>query len=250
MRPRDRTPPAANAGSKALSVGLVAVLAGGLFVWNASSNQGSDLRDAPGLRGMVTARDREVEELQARQAELAQTVEALVGTAASDVAGLDADVAMAAGALPVEGPGLTITLDDSAGAPGLPVDSTVPAADLLVHQQDVDAVINALWAGGAEAMAVQDHRIGSTAVVKCVGNVILVGGRVHSPPYRITAIGPIQDMRDHLDSAPLVRAYRERASRLSLGWSTTDENELTIPGDTAASSALRYAQAIDSTAED
>ncbi|MDR3107383.1 MAG: DUF881 domain-containing protein [Bifidobacteriaceae bacterium] len=228
---------------QAFSVGLVAVLAGWLFTWNAGSGSSSDLRDAPGLRGMVTARDREVEQLQARQAELAAVVGALVGMAAPPGVELTGSTTTApVGSSGVKGPGLTVTLDDA--DQDILAEPVVSGAELLVHQQDIDAVINALWAGGAEAVAVQGHRLGSTTAVKCVGNVILVGGRVHSPPYQIAAVGPADQMRQRLDTAPAIRAFRERANRLGLTWSTMDESELTMPGDTAAASALRYARTV------
>jgi uncharacterized protein YlxW (UPF0749 family) len=226
---------------------LVAVLAGWLFTWNATSGWTSDLRDAPGLRGLVTARDREVEDLQERQAALADEVAGLVGAAAPALTAPALEVTVAAGAAEVSGPGLTVTLNDADLSRGVLNGPSAPGADLLVHQQDIDAVLNALWAGGAEVVAVQGHRVTSATVIKCVGNVILVGGRVYSPPYSIAAIGPAGAMRERLDVSPVVRAYRERASRLGLTWSTVDEAKLTIAGDTAVSSALRYARALGPT---
>src|SRR5690606_41382455 len=71
----------------------------------------------------------------------------------------------------------------------LPISSGLHPDDLVVHQQDLEAVINALWAGGAEALMVQDQRITSLSSVRCVGNVLLLHGRHYSPPYRISAIG-------------------------------------------------------------
>ena len=54
--------------------------------------------------------------------------------------------------------------------------------DLVVHQGDVQAVVNALWAGGAEAMSIMDVRVISTSAVRCVGNTLLLHGR--SSPRR------------------------------------------------------------------
>ena len=59
--------------------------------------------------------------------------------------------------------------------------------DYVIHQQDVQSVVNALWAGGAEAMMLQDQRVISTSAVRCVGNTLILQGRVYSPPYVITA---------------------------------------------------------------
>ena len=67
--------------------------------------------------------------------------------------------------------------------------------DIVVHQQDVQAVVNALWASGAEAMMIQDQRVISTSAVRCVGNTLILQGRVYAPPYRVTAIGDVDRMQ-------------------------------------------------------
>jgi uncharacterized protein YlxW (UPF0749 family) len=219
------------------------VLAGLLFALSARAATGSDLRDAPGLRGMLTTRDRQVAELEDYNAELAGQVAELLELAGQDATALDPALALAAGATAVAGPGLEITLDDAQGLDAIATETN--PAERLVHQQDIDAVMNALWTGGAEAMTVQGHRITSNTAVKCVGNVILVAGRVYSPPYLIAAIGPESEMRRALDAAPLVGAYRERAARLGLTWSASGKDNLELPADATALGSLRYAGATD-----
>ena len=61
--------------------------------------------------------------------------------------------------------------------------------DLVIHQQDLQAVVNALWQGGAKGIQVMDQRLISTSAVRCVGNTLILQGRVYSPPYKITAVG-------------------------------------------------------------
>ena len=53
---------------------------------------------------------------------------------------------------------------------------------LVVHQSDLQAVVNALWAGGAEAMTIAGQRVIATSAVRCVGNTLLLNGEVFSPP--------------------------------------------------------------------
>src|SRR5699024_3476655 len=91
------------------------------------------------------------------------------------------DTEIAAGRVPVEGSGVTVKLWDAPLRD--PVPEGVRLDDLIVHQQDLEAVINGLWAGGAEAMAVQGHRVTSRSSIRCVGNVLLIDGSVYSPPY-------------------------------------------------------------------
>ena len=96
---------------------------------------------------------------------------------------------------------MTVELDDAPlPANGMPAEFT--ADDYVVHEQDVHAVINALWAGGAEAVAVMDQRVIGTSAVRCVGSTLLIHGRVYPPPYRITAIGPAERMQRALDLSP------------------------------------------------
>ena len=81
--------------------------------------------------------------------------------------------------------------------------------DLVVHQQDVQSVVNAMWAGGAEAMSIMDVRVISTSAVRCVGNTLLLDGQVFSPPFKITAIGEPTAMHNALESAEGVRQFRD-----------------------------------------
>ena len=72
-------------------------------------------------------------------------------------------------------------------------------------------MVNALWAGGAEAMVIMDIRVISTSAVRCVGNTLLLHGRVFSPPFEIKAIGDPGRLRAALDADAGVRAFREAA---------------------------------------
>ena len=102
-------------------------------------------------------------------------------------------------------PGSSSSLTD-APIPASGVPDGYTADDYVVHEQDVQAVMNALWAGGAEAIAVMDQRIIATSAVRCVGNTLLLHGRVYAPPYTVTAVGP--------PSVCSVPSTRPRASAL------------------------------------
>jgi uncharacterized protein YlxW (UPF0749 family) len=102
--------------------------------------------------------------------------------------------------------------------------------DIVVHQQDVQAVVNALWAGGAEAMTLMGQRVIATGAVRCVGNTLLLYGRTYSPPFRITAIGPVGIMRQSLETSRSVGAFRQAAEDFNLGYHVTDEGDVRMPG--------------------
>jgi uncharacterized protein YlxW (UPF0749 family) len=85
--------------------------------------------------------------------------------------------------------------------------------------------------------------IGTTAV-RCVGNTLLLNGRVYSPPFVVTAIGDPDRMRASLDDSVGVRAFREAASAFGLGYQVKPEIDVTLPGYDGLTS-LQYADATD-----
>ncbi|HVF21188.1 MAG TPA: DUF881 domain-containing protein, partial [Mycobacteriales bacterium] len=135
-----------------------------------------------------------------------------------------------AGLLPVVGPGLEVSLDD---APRLRDGQTRPGDpspdDLVVHEQDVLAVINALWAGGAEAVSVMGDRIIATSSVRCVGNTLLLHGAVYSPPFRVAAIGDASALTEALARAPGVRVFRSYVEAYGLGYQVTRKTSISLP---------------------
>jgi uncharacterized protein YlxW (UPF0749 family) len=109
----------------------------------------------------------------------------------------------------MRGPGLVVTLTDAKrDAEGrFPRDASPD--DLVVHQQDIQGVLNALWSAGAEGIQMQDQRLIATSAPRCVGNTLLLHGRTYSPPYVITAIGDVATMQRALAAAPLVTIYKQ-----------------------------------------
>ena len=112
-----------------------------------------------------------------------------------------------------------------------------------MHQQDVENVVNALWAGGAEALMLQDQRVISTSAVRCVGNTLILQGRVYSPPYVIRAIGDVSAMHAALDQSPKVLLYRQYVDAVGLGYDVTSKSRASFPAYTG-SVGLLYATAL------
>jgi len=217
-------------------VPLVAVGAGLMFALSAQTSQGTDLRSSgrSDLVDVVRAQDRAVRERAERVQQLQRDVESLTAQAApgsAEVARLRsaaAGLAAAVGTQAVTGPALSVSLNDSKRtAARLPEDFT--ADDIVVHQQDVQTFVNALWAGGAEAMMLQDQRVISSSAVRCVGNTLILQGRVYSPPYVIQAIGDVSAMRAALDRSKEVRTYRDYVDRFGLGYEVTRKGQVTLP---------------------
>ena len=205
-------------------VPVAALLAGALFASSVRAADGHDLRtDYARLPDLIREQTRVNEQRQAAVDELQSEVAAAtaaLGPGDSETQALDRqanEVAMAAGRIPVEGPAVKVSLQDAKLVGG-----EVPAGqdpdDYVIHQQDVQAVVNALWAGGAEAMMIQDQRVVSTSAVRCVGNTLILQGRVYSPPYVITAIGDTEQLMATLDADPQVAILQQWSVAVGLGY--------------------------------
>jgi uncharacterized protein YlxW (UPF0749 family) len=225
----------------------VFVLAGALFITSAVSSGGTDLTGTAGriadLGGLAEAETHDLEALRAEHAKLADEIDRLVkslgDTSASPLVKEAEALRGPAGLDPVSGPGVTITLDD---APEQVQDTAdIDSEDLVVHQQDLQAVANALWAGGAEAMSIQGQRVVSTTGIRCVGNSVVLNDVPYAPPYRISAIGPTGDMLDAVNASPYVGFYLEYVAAFQLGWDVEVDPDIDVPG-FDGSTGLDYAR--------
>lgn len=215
---------------------VVFTLAGLLFATSALTADGGDVRAAgrTDLPSLIRDREQRVASLErdvtTLRAELDTAVAGPTSAELDDVRDAVEELAPQAGLTAVTGPALTVTLDDSDQAPldgelaeGLALD------DFIVHQQDLEGVINALWAGGAETMMIMDQRVISTSSVRCVGNVLSLQGRTYSPPYTVSAIGNVDTMQAALDASEAVSIYREYVRGLGLGYTVAAEQGVTFP---------------------
>lgn len=196
--------------------------------------RGTDLRGGrhSDVAQIVSVQSDKVEQLRRDAGLVQEQIDVLTDQVeGSRIRGLQREVSalsVPAGLSAVSGPGLIVSLDDA------PLDQDIPEGTdpnlFVVHQQDIQAVVNALWAGGAEAMALQGQRLVSTTGIKCVGNTVVLQGVPYSPPYRIEAIGPVGQMYDALGASPEVASYRQYVDApYNLGWSLRQEASLDLP---------------------
>ena len=212
-----------------LLVPIMALAAGLLFGTSAAMAKDEATHVAPAsLAGLIAERDSTVKQLADRAAALQIEVTDASARGRLPASTEAEELAPLAGTSAVVGPAVTVSLDDAGYTLAtLPEGYTVD--DVVVHQQDVQAVINAMWAGGAEAMMVQDQRIISTSAVRCVGNTLYLQGRVYSPPYTITAIGDPDLIMRALQDDPTVSNYRAWADILGLGYQVSEAGEVELP---------------------
>jgi uncharacterized protein YlxW (UPF0749 family) len=137
--------------------------------------------------------------------------------------------ALSAGLVPLSGPGVEITLDDAPTRS----DGVLPAGatpdDLVIHQSDVQAVVNAVWASGADGVAIMGKRLVATSAVRCVGNVLLLQGRTYSPPFVVTAIGNGPAVRSQLAASREVAILQQAVDSYGLTFGVRDRATVSLP---------------------
>lgn len=229
-----------------IAVLVVFVLTGFLFVTASVSADGDDLRPAGGdTASLLQERAARIQERRADARSLRADIDALLtsatGTELDKVLAKVAELEPPTGLTAVSGPGIRVTLKD---APRDGADPDIDPNFLVVHQQDIQAYVNALWAGGAEAISLQGQRLMATTGIKCVGNTVVLDGVPYSPPYVIRAIGNTDDMHTSLASSYETATYADYARQYGLGLDVDTLTEVKIPA-YANPVSLRHASAVN-----
>jgi len=217
-------------------VPVICVLAGVLLAATHGVSGGGEIRssDAPRLVDLVREAQASVESLSAERDRLATQIDSTHGrstdTALAAMLARAAQLASVAVLDPVHGPGLVVTLTDARRDANGRFPRDASPDDLVVHQQDIQGVLNALWSAGAEAIQMQDQRLIATSAPRCVGNTLLLNGRTYSPPYVVTAIGDPEAMQAGLDEAALVTLYRQYVVRFGLGYNEEVRSDMEVVG--------------------
>ena len=217
-----------------IGVVLVCLVAGVLLGTARTYSQGEDISNrSVDLSAVVQDAEKRVLAADTLAANLQSQIDAAgVGDVSPQVEAARADVTAlepAAGLVPVVGPGLQVSMSDAPRDADGNYPQGVDPDDLVVHQQDVQSVVNALWAGGAEAMMSPDQRVLTTSAVRCIGNTLLLQGRTYSPPFVVTAIGDTAGMSAALDDEPGVQLLLQYVDKFKLGYDVKVVDPVELP---------------------
>lgn len=208
----------------AMCLSFVAVTAG--FSAEASRRASQPRRQQ--LVELISSREEQVERLEGDLRELrddlAREVESAGRASQSERANAESArvLGLQAGAAPLEGPGVEVVMSDSERMPGPSEDASL----YRVHDVDLQLVVNALFAVGAEAVAVNGQRVVSTTAIRGAGETILVNFRPLVPPYVISAIGvSAGPFREHPDARRLARWE----NLFGLGFRVAAKDEVGVP---------------------
>lgn len=148
----------------------------------------------PALRAEFQATKQENIDLQKQLADYKTRLERLEKEQAAGVSSARSlmeslgDTRLLAGTLPVQGPGVVVTLHDSPKRDPSETRTDI-IEDYMVHDSDIRAIVDELFAAGAEAISVNNQRLVANSSIRCVGPVVLVNSVQVAPPYVIKGIG-------------------------------------------------------------
>ena len=190
--------------------------AGFLLAASTLTANGSDIRvERPAqLRDLVQNEANKIDKLENNLIDIQSEIEEITnGSVRSEIETTQLKIQQlspVAGFTSMVGPGLVITLNDAPQVDlSIPENERPDVNDLLIHQEDVQSVVNALWAGGAQGVSLMGKRVIATSAVKCVGNTLLLHGKVYSPPFRIEAIGDVTELTKSLRNDPNVAILQD-----------------------------------------
>ncbi|GAB1640988.1 DUF881 domain-containing protein [Krasilnikovia sp. MM14-A1259] len=181
-------------------------------------------------RGGTVALQNRADELRAEVATLRERQ--LGGAAVARLRDLEAETGLA----PVRGSGAKITIGDGPTAVN-PVTGK-QSTEARVRDSDLQLAANALWAAGAEAIAINGQRLTATSTIRQAGEAILVDFRPVATPYEVVAIGP-DTLADEFRDGYAGRFFRELVARYGMSFDATGVHDVTL--DAATELKLRVA---------
>ncbi|TFV81382.1 DUF881 domain-containing protein [Blastococcus sp. CT_GayMR20] len=231
----------------ALTMAVAGVLAAVTYDQAAASAQGrQEVRAAliADIQRESDVTDELATQLEELRAEVTTTRDDVLAASAVGQQALD-DLALAeqgAGAVPVTGPGLLVTLANAdPTADGDPVGGdTEEDPRGRVRDGDLQLVVNALWAAGAEAISINGQRLGPTTAIRFAGEAVLVDFRPVTNPYEISAIGDPDTLSARFLASPEVGELADISQLFDLRFDFAREDELSLPA--ANTPELRIAQ--------
>ncbi len=233
----------------ALTMVVAGVLAAVTYDQAAARVQGrQEIRAAlvADIRTESEASDELAGELEELRAQVTRARDELLASSTTGQRALDelARAEAGAAAVPVDGPGLLVTLANAGSdADDDPVGGGTEA-DVRgrVRDGDLQLVVNALWAAGAEAISINGQRLGPTSAIRFAGEAVLVDFQPVTNPYEVSAIGDPETLRSGFLASPEVGALALVEESFGLGFDFGAEDDLRLPA--ASTPELRFARPV------
>lgn len=124
------------------------------------------------------------------------------------------------GAIPVTGPGVKVVVDD---APDAVSDKQ------RVLDEDLQKLVNALWASGAEAISINGQRLSNLSAIRFAGSAITVNFVSLSRPYTVLAVGDPDTMPARFVETEHGRDWLDLHAVYGLEFDMSAEDSMSLP---------------------
>ncbi|GGL23622.1 membrane protein [Phycicoccus endophyticus] len=153
------------------------------------------------------------------------------------------EISEAVGAVPLTGPGLVLTLDDSPEADSADATTSDQADEQRILARDLQYVVNALWQSGAEAVSINGNRLTSVSAIRFAGSALIVDYRPLARPYVVTALGDPQELPGRFADGVGGSYVSALHSNFGIRADTEVSDDLRVPA--AVGLTTRYATPLD-----
>ena len=161
-----------------------------------------------------------------------EAAEARSRSAQNDVTAELRDLQVSTGFIGVSGPGLRVTVSDNPDG----------SADGRVRATDLRRLVNGLWESGAEAIAINGHRLSSLSAIVNSNIAVSVNRSPLTPPYVVSAIGDVQGLRSRLPTTSSGAQFQGLADQFGFGVDLQNETEVQLPAAPEVLLGLRWAK--------
>jgi uncharacterized protein YlxW (UPF0749 family) len=225
------------------ALGAIALVGLGLLVTATALQTRSagpvEAQERTELISQINEGEAELSRIAERSDELKSDVEALQGTAeqigsrGDELLDSLSEAQLVSGAVPVTGPGLRIVVDDQSEG--------VSATGGTILDVDLQVLVNGLWQAGAEAVAINDNRLGSLSAIRTAGRAITVNYNSLTRPYVVTAVGDPDTLEASFAETPGGQAWFDLETNYGIKFDMETVEELTLPAVPAERLDTQYA---------
>jgi uncharacterized protein YlxW (UPF0749 family) len=136
------------------------------------------------------------------------------------------------GAVAVTGPGVKVVVDDAPGA---------VSDQQRVLDEDLQKLVNALWASGAEAISINGQRLTNLSAIRFAGSAITVNFVSLERPYTVLAVGNPDTMPARFVDTEHGRDWLDLHEVAHLEFKMTTERSMRLPAAPSRRLTLRHA---------
>jgi len=202
-----------------------------------------DVRDGSALSDSLQRRAQQLSGQLSRQRDAALTASRDGDRAAAEVRRLEEAAAQRA----VHGPGVAVVVGDASGTDQVDPNTgqRVPVSvddNGRIQDRDLQSLVNALWAAGAEAVSVGGQRLAPTTTIRGAGEAILVDLRPVQSPYTLAAVGDPATLLPRFADSEAARRFQSYTGLYGIQFTVRAAKDVRLPA--ATDPDLRYASPV------